>query len=49
MKIVDHGKESNDVTYLLKLILNVVTTVDNKGNNKITQRKQVNSRPGKGI
>jgi conjugal transfer/entry exclusion protein len=27
--IVDQGKESNDVTYLLNLILNVVTNVDN--------------------
>jgi hypothetical protein len=29
-KIVHQGKESNDVAYLLKLILNVVTTVDNR-------------------
>jgi hypothetical protein len=27
--IVDQGKESNDVAYLLNLILNVVTNVDN--------------------
>ena len=28
--IVDQGKESNDVIYLLNLILNVVTNVDNR-------------------
>ena len=43
-KIVDQGKESNDVTYLLNLILNVVTNVDNgvqKIENKLSKLDEV--------
>ena len=42
--IVDQGKESNDVAYLLNLILNVVTNVDNgvqKIENKLSKLDEV--------